>query len=223
MKIIFFALFSFDYKIYIKTNKKMEITNNQNEAVNDIVEMVVEVIGNGTREIDTMEAISSTARLAGSFLFRSFDFKINDPNPGTILLSEEANIKGPQLVNITYAILQNFGIQIDENKMSNGNQKHSESNFVEVISKIQAPALEIMKKNKLNYEQMAQSAAIATAFIIQQSSNITPEEGFGIAIFHYIEGSKTYPPDFNKIIENETYKQNENNSNSQSKPWWKIW
>jgi hypothetical protein len=201
----------------------MEITNNQNEAVNDIVEMVVEVIGNGTREIDTMEAISSTARLAGSFLFRSFDIKINDANPGTVLLSEEANTKGPQLVNITYAILQNFGIQIDENKMSNGNSKHSESNFVEVISKVQVPALEIMKKNKLNYEQMAQSAAIATAFIIQQSRNITPEEGFGIAIFHYIEGSKTYPPDFSLVIENKPYKQTENNFDSQSKPWWKIW
>lgn len=36
----------------------MEITNNQNEAVNDIIEMVVDVIGNGSREIDTTEAIS---------------------------------------------------------------------------------------------------------------------------------------------------------------------
>lgn len=35
----------------------MEITKNQNEAVNDIVEMVVNVIGKGSREIDTTEAI----------------------------------------------------------------------------------------------------------------------------------------------------------------------
>jgi 5-enolpyruvylshikimate-3-phosphate synthase len=34
------------------------------------------------------------------------------------MLSEETNIKGPQLVNITHAVLQNFGIQIDNNKMS---------------------------------------------------------------------------------------------------------
>lgn len=178
----------------------MEITNNQNKAVNDIVEMVVSVIGNGSREIDTTEAISSTARLAGSFLFRSFGFKINDAKPGTVMLSEEANTKGPQLVNITHAVLQNFGIQIDNKKMANGNQKQAKSNFVEVIGKVQTSALEIMKKNDLNYEQMAQSAAIATAFIIQQSSNITPEEGFGTAIYHYIEGTKTFPPEFNSEI-----------------------
>ncbi|MES2763244.1 MAG: hypothetical protein V4677_13610 [Bacteroidota bacterium] len=201
----------------------MEITNNQNDAVNDIVEMVVNVIGNGSREIDTTEAISSTARLAGSFLFRSFGFKINDAKPGTVMLSEEANIKGPQLVNITHAVLQNFGIQIDNNKMSNGNQKHSESNFVDVISKVQVPALDIMKKRELSYEQMAQSTAIATAFIIQQSGNITPEEGFGIAIYHYIEGSKTNPPEFNLVAKSETKKQEEKNSDGQTKPWWKIW
>ena len=201
----------------------MEITKNQNDAVNDIVEMVVKVIGNGSREIDTTEAISSTARLAGSFLFRSFGFKINEAKPGTVMLSEEANIKGPQLVNITHAVLQNFGIQIDNNKMSNGNQKHAESNFVDVISKVQVPALDIMKKRELNYEQMAQSSAIATAFIIQQSGNITAEEGFGIAIYHYIEGSKTKPPEFNLVAKNETKKQEEKNSDGQTKPWWKIW
>lgn len=48
----------------------MELTKNQNNAVNDIIEMIVAVLGNGTREINTTEAISSTARLAGSFLFR---------------------------------------------------------------------------------------------------------------------------------------------------------
>ncbi len=201
----------------------MEITKNQNDAVNDIVEMVVNVIGNGSRELDTTEAISSTARLAGSFLFRSFGFKINDAKPGAVMLSEEANIKGPQLVNITHAVIQNFGIQIDNNKMSSGNQKHAESNFVDVISKMQVPALDIMKKRELSYEQMAQSTAIATAFIIQQSSNITPEEGFGIAIYHYIEGSKTNPPDFNFVAQSETKKQEEKNSARQTKPWWKIW
>jgi len=199
----------------------MEITKNQNDAVNDIVEMVVNVIGNGSREIDTTEAISSTARLAGSFLFRSFDFKVNDAKPGTIMLSEEANTKGPQLFNITHAVLQNFGIQIDNSKMSNGNQKQPKSNFVDVIGRVQIPALEIMKKNNLSYEQMAQSAAIATAFIIQQSNNISPEEGFATAIYHYIEGSKTNPPDF--IAKNETKKQEEKKSESQTKPWWKIW
>ncbi|MBD1260383.1 hypothetical protein HZY62_07275 [Maribacter polysiphoniae] len=204
----------------------MEITNNQNKAVNDIVEMVVAVIGNGSREIDTTEAISSTARLAGSFLFRSFGFEINDAKPGTVMLSEVANTKGPQLVNITQAVLQNFGIQIDNSKMSSGNQKQAESNFVDIINKVQNPALEIMKKNDLSYEQMAQSGAIATAFIIQQSGNITPEEGFGTAIYHYIEGTKTYPPEFSsasKKTTNTKIAEKANIPSNGSKPWWKFW
>jgi hypothetical protein len=107
--------------------------------------------------------------------------------------------------------------------MSDGSRKRAESNFVDVISKVQVPALEIMKKRELSYEQMAQSAAIATAFIIQQSGNITPEEGFGIAIFHYIEGSKTNPPDIHIVAQSETKKPEEKNSDGQTKPWWKIW
>lgn len=178
----------------------MQITDNQNKAVDDIIEMIVAVIGDGLRELDTTEAISSTARLAGSFLFRSFGFNIVDAKPGTVMLSEEANTKGPQLVNLTYAVLQNFGVQIDDNKMNTGNPKQATSDFIEVIGKIQTPALAIMKKNELSYEQMSQSAAIATAFIIQQSSNITPEEGFGTAIYHYIESTKTYPPELTNWI-----------------------
>jgi hypothetical protein len=201
----------------------MEITKNQNNAVDDIVEMVVNVIGNGSREIDTTEAISSTARLAGSFLFRSFGFEIRDAKPGTVMLSEEANTKGPQLVNITHAVLQNLGVQIDDQKMANGNQKPSASNFVEVIGKMQVPALEIMNRNELSFEQMAQSAAIATAFIIQQSQNITPENGFGMAIYHYIEGSKTNPPDFDLNAQSDPNIKEEKKSDGKTKPWWKIW
>jgi hypothetical protein len=202
----------------------MEITPNQNNAVNEIIEMVVSVIGNGSREIDTTEAISSTARLAGSFLFRSFDFKIEDAKPGTAMLSEDANVKGPQLVNITFAVLQNYGIEIDNSKMPNGNPKQAESNFVEVIDKIQNPAFKIMKDNELSYEQMAQSAAIATGFIIQQSSNITPEEGFGTAIYHFIEGSKTFPPEFAHVSKTTTTTSTNDEPKTQvkAKPWWKF-
>ena len=212
----------------------MEITTNQNKAVNDIVEMVVSVIGKGSRELDTISAISATARLAGSFLFRSFDFKIDDAKPGTVMLSEDANTKGPQLVHITHAVLHNFGIQIDNSKMSNGNSKYAESSFLDVITQIQDPALEIMKNNELSFEQMAQSAAIATAFIIQQSINISPEEGFGTAIYHYIEGTKTFPPNFSGEAK-ETLSEppvdtpmqaksaDDASGKDTPKPWWKVW
>ena len=205
----------------------MEITKNQHKAVDEIVELVVSVMGNGSREIDTTEAISGTARLAGSFLFRSFGLKPNDAKPGTVILSEEANTKGQQLIDMTHAVLHNFGIQIDDSKMFGRNQKEATSNFVDIIAKMQTPALEIMKRNDLDYEQMAESSAIATAFIIQQSGNLTPEEGFGTAIYHYIEGTKTFPPAFSSITESTATikaKTTENpNHKDVAKPWWKFW
>ncbi len=34
--------------------------------------------------------------------------------------------------------------------------------------------------------------------------NITPEEGFGTAIYHYIEGTKTFPPEFSSESDKTT-------------------
>lgn len=204
----------------------MEITENQNKAVNDIIEMVVSVLGKGSRELDTFFAISSTARLAGSFLFRSFGLTMDNIAPGTAVLSENANVKGPELVNLTFAVLQSYGIEINNDKMSNSPSNKAETSFIETMNILQTPAIEIMKKNELTFEEMAQSAAIATAFIIQQSSNISPEDGFGTAIYYYIEGSKTWPPslsDTSNLTKEETsFEQKPANTNV-PKPWWKFW
>lgn len=210
----------------------MNISTEQNKAVNDIVELIALKLGNEKRELNIIDAIATCARLAGSLLFRSFDFQIVDAKPGTVMLSENANSKGPELVNITHTVLQNFGITIDSQKMNNSSGEETKINFLNAIDLVQNEALEIMNKYNLSYEQLAHSTAIATAFIIQQSPNIPAETGFGKAIYHYIEGSKTYPPDLIKqtIItetENQTkvdHKINEIKSKENSaKPWWKLW
>jgi len=120
-----------------------------------------------------------------------------------------------------------MGILIDNDKMPDENEPETDNHFVDAIEKLQSPALEIMKKNGLNFEQMAQSAAIATAFIIQQSKNITPEEGFSTAIYYYIDGSKTYPPEFpnepKKATNLNIPVKDNTSSKDHSKPWWKFW
>jgi len=205
----------------------MNISKEQNEAVNDIVELIALKLGNETRELNIVDAISTCARLAGSLLFRSFDFQIEDAKPGSVMLSEDANTKGPELVNITYAVLQNFGITIDNNKMNGNSGEDTKINFLDAINLVQNEALEIMNKYRLTYEQLAHSTAIATAFIIQQSPNMPAETGFGKAIYHYIEGSKTYPPDYfdsknNEKLLNLSIVKNKKEENN-GKPWWKKW
>lgn len=201
----------------------MEITNDQNQAVNDLLDLIVAKMGNKIREVDTIEAISASARLAGSLLFRSFDFQIDSPKPGTVMLSEEANIKGPELVNITHAVLHNMGVTIDDSEMGNNNQQKPKSDFIDSINLLQNQALEIKVKRNLSFEQLAQSAAIATAFIIEQSKNITAETGFGTAIYYYIEGTKTYPPEFSTESTNNDEFENQDSKKDQLKPWWKFW
>jgi hypothetical protein len=44
---------------------------------------------------------------------------------------------------------------------------------------------------------MAYSCAMATAFIIKECQNeLQAESGFHTAVFSFIEGCKTYPPEF---------------------------
>ncbi len=51
----------------------MELTNTHYNAIEEIFEMVFNFFENDSSEIRTTEVISSTARLAGSFLFRSLN------------------------------------------------------------------------------------------------------------------------------------------------------
>jgi len=57
-----------------------------------------------------------------------------------------------------------------------------------------------MQQNKLDIEQMAYACAMATAFIIKEcQKNLAVETGFHTAVYGFIEGSKTYPPDYGTI------------------------
>jgi len=56
-------------------------------------------------------------------------------------------------------------------------------------------ALEIARSKGLTFEEAAQAAAVATAFIVRECSRtIGAEVGFNAAAFGFIEGSKTAPP-----------------------------
>ena len=71
----------------------MKITNEQNKAAGQIVELIASKFGKN-RKIHPGTAITAGARLSGSFIFRSFNFSLKDIKPGTVVLSEQANEKG---------------------------------------------------------------------------------------------------------------------------------
>lgn len=170
------------------------------------------------RAIHPATAISTAARLSGSFLFRTFGFQTDGQEPGSILLSEQANEKGTQLINIVGSYLTNSNIAIDQTKLGAvGEDKELKPKitFLRAISLVQNEALEICVRHGLNMEQSAQSVAAATAFIVKEcAAQITVETGFNIAIYGFIEGSKTVPPLFVSASSKSTHTQ---------KPWYKFW
>ncbi len=174
----------------------MQITEAQNKAAGSIVELIVSRIGNN-RQIQPGTAIAACARLAGSFMFRSFNLKLNNVSPGSVVLSEEANEKGPVLINVLGGTLNNFGINPDPVKMNSTSNADSNLSFLETLERLQDQAQVIMSQNNITQEQMAYSCAMATAFIIKECQNDLPvESGFHTAVYSFIEGSKTYPPDY---------------------------
>lgn len=172
----------------------MNIANEQNKAAVEITELIANNFGTN-RRIHPGTAISAGARLAGSFVFRSFNFNLNDIKPGTAVLSEQANEKGPILINVLGASLSNFGLNLDKDLISKSSKVDSNISFIETMNNIQSAAHDIMKQNNLNYEQMAYACAMATALIIKEcKAELSIESGFNTAIYGFIEGSKTCPP-----------------------------
>ena len=208
----------------------MQITKNHIEAMNDLLKMVKPWIEKGQDDINSTEPISILAILAGSFLFRSFEFKLDNLNPGSVINihSELEQSKEKELIVITQSSLELIDVDIDLNTLILNNQYiEQKTNFIDIISKVQEPALQIMKKHNLTYVQLAQSAAIATSYYIQHREKNIIEEGFKTAIYYYFVGSRTCPPDFaenilNKKLDNPI-KQEANLSKQNLKPWWKFW
>ena len=191
-----------------------ELLERQNKATGAFVDVIASGLGNG-RAVDSATAIVCSARVAGNLLFQSFGFDTKVMTPGTIILSEEANEQVPELINILVAYLQRHQVPFDEAKLSQQNLKPEEFilTMSETLEVFQKTALNIAKENNLNFKEAAQSAALATAFIVRECSRtIGAEIGFKIASYGFVEGSKTVPV---QLVENQT--------KSMSKPWYKFW
>lgn len=177
----------------------MQITQAHTDAARAIVDLVADIIGGKTRQVHSATAIASSARLAGSFMFRSFNVVLKDVKPGSAVLSEQANVKGPVLINVVSAMLRNFEVPLDQKKMESVSRVDANLSLLETLDATQEGAYKIMKQQNLDFEQMAYACAMATAFIIKECSNdLAPESGFHTAVYSFIEGAKTYPPEFGK-------------------------
>ena len=57
--------------------------------------------------------MAGSARMAGTYLFRSFGLQLHSVKPGHAVLSEPADVQGPVLMQIAAGILDRLGIKLD--------------------------------------------------------------------------------------------------------------
>lgn len=195
----------------------MNITQEENIAAGELVELIALKVGDASRVIRPETVISASARLAGSFLLCSFDLDLDVGKPGSMLLSDEANEQGPILINIVGGFLSASSITLDREKVGGEEAQRGEAprlSTIETLSLLQDEAIDICNRVSLNMKSSARAVALATAFVVKECSpQIGPEIAFNVAMFGFIEGSKTIPPASSKKTSTASGKS----------PWYKIW
>jgi hypothetical protein len=139
--------------------------------------------------------ILSAARMAGSLMYRSFNF---DPSwkPGTAVLSDLANIHGPKLMNVMFVTLQQLGSSVTEAQLdsSYASAQFSQLDFKASHDKLAPFFLAYSEAGKMKFEDAAAGAAIATAILIHDCREVlSVEKGGALAVYGFVEGTKTVP------------------------------
>jgi hypothetical protein len=174
--------------------EKTQITDEMVRAAEDIYNFLFNKLNTDTG-IHIGTFVASAARLAGTSLFRSFNLDLSNDKPGTCVLSENANIEGPKLINILLGALNVMGIKVNQNKShKTPKEQLPKLTINQIQSTFQSEYNKIMTKYKLDYFKAAFSGAFACAIIINETKKqLNPNISMGIAIMGFIEGSKTIP------------------------------
>src|SRR5262249_43532492 len=69
------------------------------------------------RGVHAETAISAAARMAGTFMLRSFGLRLEGMEPGSAVLSEAANDRGPLLLNTLGAGLNALDVLLERDKL----------------------------------------------------------------------------------------------------------
>jgi len=171
-------------------------TQAQWQAAERIAELVIATLRT-ERGIHAETAIASAARLGGTFLFRSFGLRTDGIKPGTAVLSDLANEHGPLLVQTLGTALGRLGVSVDQSAISKPipPQNAPHLSVLETQAALEAPATTLAERSQLDRQGAAHACALAAAILIQKAQYVLhPDVGAAIAVYGFVEGSKTMPP-----------------------------
>jgi len=140
--------------------------------------------------------IAATARMAGTYLFRSFRLDLPGVQPGQVVLSDKANAKGPTLLEITGRLLGRMGIIIERSRAGQPVDPKDQPtlSFLDTQRPLERAFSTIRARYGFDDEQTAYAVAAATSLLIQHCIKVLdPHAGFSIAALGFVEGTKTAP------------------------------
>lgn len=147
-------------------------------------------------DISAETIVAGTARMAGTMLLRSFAPPAQSFEPQTIALSEEASVKGPQLMKLMLATLQALGHAPTEQdlKSQGASTAASQLDLRETRQLLDLIVLAYCESTDLALEDAAYALAISTALFIHDCRTMLDvRKAAAMAVFGFLEGCKTAP------------------------------
>ena len=166
------------------------------DAAGAMSEAFANRLGGETRAVHSETAIASAARMAGTMLFRSFGIDTSKMPVGAAVLSEQANERGPVLLNTVIMMMQQYGLQPDKDKLADSENRGEEPQLTVTQTQelFDAVLRYIREQYNLDLEDGACACALTAAWLIKECApSIGLEVGFNIAAYGFIEGAKTVP------------------------------
>ena len=167
----------------------------QIEAAQEFANITLDAL-NTELGVHAETAVAGVARMAGTYLFRSFGLPMCDIQPGQVVLSDMANEQGPALIEILGGALTQIGVSSAEEHIGGDSSAENQPNqsFLETQVLLEPKFVVIQEQYGLSLQEAAESCAVATALLIEDCSQVLdPYVAFNIAIYGFIEGTKTAP------------------------------
>ncbi|MEO8200288.1 MAG: hypothetical protein ABI679_07200 [Gemmatimonadota bacterium] len=167
----------------------------QLKAASEIADAIVAVLTN-ERGAHAETVIVAAARMAGTFLFHSFNLPTRNLSPGTPVFSDAANERGPLLVEVLESGLKGLDVEISKPvALAEPGEGHSAQLTLSQTQIALEPGLtKITSAHGLSGEAAARACALAAALLIYRTRSVLdPTIGFGLAVYGFVEGTKTVP------------------------------
>jgi hypothetical protein len=165
--------------------------------------------------------IASVARMAGSMMYRSFNFD-KAIEPGTAVLSDQANIHGPKLMNVMFVTLQQLGDKVGQDSLNSeyASAKFSQLTFRESHDRLAPFFLKYCEVTPMALQDAALGAAIATGILVHDCREVlSADKGSAIAVYGFVEGTKTAP----FPLASGENPSPPSTASAEKKPWYKVW